>query len=78
MKAENLHSLERAEQIKVRWRFGVKDRRCSVDFVQSSSCSECHGCGEAWQIEVVCKVKLLFNTPQVFDCRSEFLIEGGF
>ena len=33
MKAENLHSLERAEHMMVRWTCGVslKDRRCSVD-----------------------------------------------
>ena len=33
MEAENLHGLERAERIMVRWMLGVslKDRRCSMD-----------------------------------------------
>ena len=44
MKKANLHSLERTEQMMVRWMCGVslKDRkRSTCVFVQSSGCTEC-------------------------------------
>ena len=57
MKAENLHSLKRTVQTLVRWMCGVslKDRKRSVNLytVQSFGYTECGGCGEAWQIQVV-------------------------
>ena len=53
-KKANLHSLERTERMMVRWLCGVslKDRKRSVD-LYSSGCTECGGCGEVWQVEVV-------------------------
>ena len=55
MKAENLHSLKRMEQIRVRWMCGVslKDRKHSVDLYSLLGYTKCGRCGEAWQIEMV-------------------------
>ena len=55
MKAENLHSLERAEHMMVRWMTWcvVEGQKRQCGFVESSGCSECGSCCEAWQIEVV-------------------------
>ena len=49
MKEASLHSLERTERMMVRWMCGVslRDRKRSVDFVQSFGCRECGWGGEA-------------------------------
>ena len=53
MKKAYLQSLERMEQMMVRWmcRVSLKETQCG--FVQTSRCTECGRCGEAWQVEVV-------------------------
>ena len=49
MKAENLHSLERMERMMVR----VIEMIESAVWICTVQYTECGGCGEAWQIEVV-------------------------
>ena len=56
IKKTNLQSLEKTKWMMVRWMCGVllKDRKRSVDLCSLLGVpTECDGCVEAWQIEMV-------------------------